>query len=140
MLLRDSCAWMTSIFGLDHVLDPECQVRHGDLFLDAIVHAVDALVMVAGKVQHRLAHRLAGNCPGVDADAAHHFAPLDHRDALAHLRALDRRALPGRTRTDDDQIITLHCDQSNACRGSDVLQFENESAPFVARTIGSVYN
>ena len=37
-----------------------------------------------------------------------HFPPLDERHALAHLRALDRRALAGRTGTDDDQIVSFH--------------------------------
>ena len=41
------------------------------------------------------------------------------------LRSLNRGALPGRTGSDHDQIIILHCDQSNASGASDVLQFEN---------------
>ncbi len=83
--------------GLDHVLDPEGQIRHGDLFLDAIVDAVDVLVVVAGQVQDGLAKGLAGNRAGVDANSPNHLPPLDERHALAHLRALDGRALSGRT-------------------------------------------
>ena len=69
-LLRESCAYGDVDFGLDHVLDAEGQIRHGDLFFHAVVDAVDALVVVAGKMQHGFAHGLAGNGAGVDADAA----------------------------------------------------------------------
>ena len=95
-------------FGLDHVLDAESQIRHGDLFFDAIVHAIDVLVVIAGQMQHGLAKGLAGNGAGVDADAAHHFATLHQSHAFAHFRALDGRALPRRTGADDDQIVGLH--------------------------------
>ena len=43
-------------FGLDHRLDAECQVGHGDLFLDLVVHAVEGLEVVAGQVHHGFAH------------------------------------------------------------------------------------
>ena len=71
--------------GLDHVLHAEGQIRHGDLFFHAVVDAVDVLVVVAGKVQHRFAHGLAGNGAGVDADAADALAPFDQSHALARI-------------------------------------------------------
>ena len=86
-------------FGLDHMLDAECQVGHRDLFFDAIVDAVDVLVVIAGKMEHGFAEGLAGNCAGVDTHPAHHFTALDQSDALAHLRALNGRALSGRARS-----------------------------------------
>ena len=55
--------------GLDHMLDPEQQIRHRNFFLHAVVDAVDVLVMVAGQVQHGFPHRLAGNGAGVDTAA-----------------------------------------------------------------------
>ena len=43
-----------------------------------------------------------------DLAAANHFAPLDKSHTLAHLRALDGRALTRRTRTDNDEIVSFH--------------------------------
>jgi hypothetical protein len=95
-------------FGLDHVLDPKRQVRHGYLFLDPIVHAINVLIVVAGQMQDRLPKGLAGDRAGVNANSANHFPPLDERHALAHLGPLDGRALPRRTGTDDNEIVGLH--------------------------------
>src|SRR5258708_21922416 len=80
-------------FGLDHVLDPERQVLHRDLFLDPVINTVDVLVVVAGEMQHGFADSFAGNSAGVDADAPHHFAPLDQANSFTRLSALDGRAL-----------------------------------------------
>jgi hypothetical protein len=63
-------------FGFDDVLHPEREIRHVDLFLHAVIDAVNVLVIEAGKVQHGLAHGLAGNGTCIDAGAAHHFALL----------------------------------------------------------------
>ena len=89
--------------GLDHLVDAEAQVRHGDLFLDVVVDAVDALVLEAGEVQHGLPHGLAGDGAGVDAGAADDLALLDHGHAAAALGALDGGALAGRAGADDDE-------------------------------------
>ncbi len=91
--------------GLDHGLDAKGQVRHGDLFLHPVVHAVDGAVVVAGKVQHRLAHGLGGDGAGVDAHAPNHRASLNHGHALAHLGSGHRGALPRWPGTDHDQVI-----------------------------------
>src|SRR5258708_820446 len=80
-------------FGLDHVLDAERQILHRDLFLDAVINAVNVLVVVAGKMQHGFADGLAGDGAGVDADASHNFAPLDEANFFTRLSALDGRAL-----------------------------------------------
>ena len=81
------------------------QVRHGDAFLDPVVHAVDRLVVVAGKVQHRLAHGLGGDGAGVDAGAPDDLARLHERDALAVLGAVDRGALACGSGADDDEVV-----------------------------------
>ena len=57
-------------FGLDHVLHPEGQVGHGDLFFYTVIDAVNALVLVAGEVQYGLAQGFGGNGAGVDANSA----------------------------------------------------------------------
>ena len=93
---------------LDHLLDPERQVRHGDLLLHAVVDAVDALVLEAGQVQHGLAHRLARDGARVDAGAADRFAALDERDTLAELGGLDRGALARRAGPDDEKLVAVH--------------------------------
>ncbi len=69
--------------GLDHVLDAEGEVRHGDAFLHPVVHAVDGLVVVAGEVEDGLAHGLGGDGAGVDAGAADDLAHLDESDLFA---------------------------------------------------------
>ena len=108
MPLRDSCARVTSIFGLDHVLHTEGQIRHGDLFLHAVVDAINVLVLETRKVQHCFAHGLAGNGAGVDARASNHFHFFHQRDLLTGLRRLDRGALPGRSGTNHDDVEAIH--------------------------------
>ena len=95
-------------FRFDHLIDPEPQVRHGDLFLDAIVDAVDALVLEPGEVHHGLPHGFAGDGAGVDAGAAHDFALFDHRHAAAAFGALNGCPLAGRSAPDDDDVKFLH--------------------------------
>src|SRR5229473_3421989 len=57
-----------SIYGMNYrvkekitMSDLAFRVGHGDLFLHPVVHPVDRLVVVAGEMQHRLAHRLRGD-------------------------------------------------------------------------------
>ena len=95
-------------FGLDHVLDAKRQVRHGDLVLDAIVHAIDVLVVIAGQVKHRLAEGFARNCACIDTNSANHLATLHQSHAFAHLGALDGRALARRSGADNNKIVGLH--------------------------------
>ncbi len=71
-------------FGLNHMLDAKRQVRHGDLVFYAVVNAIDVLVVIAGQMKHGLTKGFAGNCAGIDTDAAHHFAPLDQSYAFTH--------------------------------------------------------
>ena len=92
-------------FGLDDGLDAEGQVGHGDLFLDAVVDAVDGAVVVAGEVEDGLAHGLGGDGAGVDADAADDGAGLDDGHALVHLGGGHGGALAGGPGADDDQVI-----------------------------------
>src|ERR1700723_2267617 len=92
-------------FGLDHVPQPEPQVRHRDPFLHAVVHSIDGLVVVPGEMQPRLAHCLRRNGSRADARAAHHLAHLPQRDLLTQLCCVDRGPLPSRAGPDDDQIV-----------------------------------
>jgi hypothetical protein len=105
-------------FGLDHMLDAKRQVRHGDLFFDAIIHAIDVLVVIAGKMKHRLAKGFAGNCACIDTDSTNHFATLHQSHALAHFGPLDGRALARRSGSDNDKIVGLHRDTNLAHEGS----------------------
>ena len=99
--------------GLDHRLHAEGQVRHGDLFLHPVVHAIDGAVVVAGQVQHRLAHGLGGNGAGVDAHAANHLPGLDHSHAFAHLGRGHGGSLPRRPGTDNDEVILYRAHASH---------------------------
>ena len=92
-------------FGLDHGLHAEGKIGHGDLFFDPIVHSVDGAVVVAGEMEHGLAHGLGGDGAGVDANAADHGPGFHHGHALLHLGSGDGGALPGRPGTDDDQVV-----------------------------------
>src|SRR5207245_1856609 len=76
-------------FGLDDLGDAEAQVRHGDLFLDVIVGAVDTLVLEAGEVHDGFAHSLTGNGARIDTGTTDDFALFDHRHAAAALGALN---------------------------------------------------
>ena len=95
-------------FGLDHMLHPERQVGHRDLLFYPVIDAVNVLILVPGKVQHRFPQRLARYRSGVDADAADHLALFHQRHPLARFRALYRSPLAGRPGTDHHQIEGLH--------------------------------
>jgi hypothetical protein len=73
------------VFSLDDSLHSEGKIAHGDLFLHAVVHSVHRAVVVAGKVQHGLAHCLGGNGAGIDADAADNGARFHHGYPFFHL-------------------------------------------------------
>ena len=94
--------------GLDHVLDAEGKIRHRDLFLHAIVHAVDGTVVIAGEMQNGFAHRLAGNGAGIYRDPTDGSHFLHHSCPLAQLVGVDSGALPGRAGTNDEEIVGNH--------------------------------
>jgi hypothetical protein len=95
-------------FGLDDLGDAKAQVRHGDLFLDVIVGAVDALELEAGEVHDGFAHGLAGDSARIDTGTTYDFALFDHRHAAAALGALNGRTLSGGAGADDDDVEFLH--------------------------------
>ena len=88
--------------GLDHVLDAEGKVRHRDLFLDLVVHAIDGTVVVAGEMQHGFAHCLAGDGAGIYRNPAHVSVPFHHGCPLAQLIGIDSGALPRGAGTNDE--------------------------------------
>src|SRR5450631_1312675 len=92
-------------FSFYDCLDAEGQVGHGDLFLDPVIDAVDGAVVVAGEVEHGLAHGLGGHGAGVDADATDYGARLDDDHALVHLGCSHGGALTGGPGANDDQVI-----------------------------------
>ena len=127
--------------GSDHRLDPEGQVGHGDLLLHTVVDAVDRAVVIAGKMQNRLAHGLRGDGPGVDADAADDGAGLDHRDALLHLGCGHGRPLPRGAGAYHDQVVLDGAHASVSAPGRNRPQprrFEADSCdgPLSEATIG----
>src|SRR5262249_4808783 len=103
----------------DHVIDPEQQIAHRDVLLDRVGGAVETALAVSRQPQRRLAQRLARDRSGVDADTADDGALLDDRHAFIELRRLDRGAMTGRTRTDDEQVvIVVRHEGSSVHRGS----------------------
>src|SRR6185437_17125529 len=81
-------------FSFDDVLDTKGEVAHRDLVLYPVANAVDVLIVVARKMQHRFAHRFAGDRPGIDGSAANDLTPLDKRHTFAGLCALNCPAGP----------------------------------------------
>src|SRR5262249_18022597 len=93
---------------LDHVLRPPEQVvnRHGAR--DAVRVAVDRPLCEAGQIQDRGPSGLRRDRAAVGADAAERLVALDQRDAASELRTLDGGLLPGRARSDDEQVVARH--------------------------------
>jgi hypothetical protein len=95
-------------FSFDDVGGAEGKIGHADVFLHAVVGAIDALVLVAGEVQNGFANGFTGDGAGVDGDTADDFEALDQSGAFAELGGLNGCALTGGTRTDDDEIVLFH--------------------------------
>src|SRR5207253_181549 len=89
----------------DHLMGPLIEVRDRDVGLHPIARPVHLPKAHPGQVDNGLAQRLRRDRPRVDTDSADHVAPLDHRDALAQLRALNRGLLTGWAGADDDQVV-----------------------------------
>jgi hypothetical protein len=91
--------------GLDDVLNAEGQIGHRDALFHAVIHAVYGFVVVAGEVQHGLAHGLRGDGAGVDTRPADDLAHFHEGHFLSELRPVNSGALPCRSGADDDQIV-----------------------------------
>src|SRR5882757_1824566 len=89
-------------FGLDHMLDAEGEIRHRDLFLDLVIHAVDLPVVVAGKMHHGFAHGFAGDGPRIDGNTTDGPHTLNDSGPLAQFIGVDSGALPRRAGTNDE--------------------------------------
>ena len=88
--------------GLDHVLNAEGKIRHRDLFLHPVIHAVNGTVVVAGEMHHGFTHRLAGDSAGIDRNPTDGSHALNHSGPLAQLISVDSGALPRGAGTDDE--------------------------------------
>jgi hypothetical protein len=108
MPLREKLSFGYIDFRLDHVLHAEGKIGHVDLFLHPVVHTVDALVVVAGEMQHCFPHRLAGDRTCVHGGAPYHFALLYQGGALARFRRLDGGPLSRGSGADGDEVVRLH--------------------------------
>src|SRR5260370_33015069 len=95
-------------FRLDDVERAKGEIGHGDRFLHAIIDAVDALVLVAGKMQDGLTNGLAGNRTGIDGGSADHLESFNERGAFAELGCLDGGALACGPGTNCDEIVLFH--------------------------------
>ena len=92
----------------DHVRGAGQQVGDGDLGLDPVAGAVHVALGEPGQVEHGLAQRLGRDGAGVDADPAHHVAPLGHAHPLAQLGRGDGGLLPARAGADHQQVVVVH--------------------------------
>ncbi len=93
---------------LDDVEGPEGKIGHGDRVFHAIIDAVDALILISGKMKDGFADGLAGDCASVDGGSADHFQLFNKRGSLSELRRLNRGPLASRSRTNHDEIVFLH--------------------------------
>src|SRR5580698_1643990 len=97
-----------SNFVLDHTLDAEDDISHGDSRRGAAIGTVEVLGIKAREVQNGFAHGLAGDGAGIYADTADGALLFDDRNSLAGLCALDSGTLASWTRTNHNQIVGLH--------------------------------
>ena len=81
------------------------QILHRDVLLDGIGSSVKFPRSVTAKFECRLAQGFRGDRAEIDAAPANHGAPLDNRDPLVELGALDRSALSGRPGADHQKIV-----------------------------------
>src|SRR6266436_6752140 len=95
-------------FVFDHAIHAKIQIAHRDVFFGVVICAVKRLVVKTGKMQNRLAHRLAGNGSGVDADAADHGLLFHHGHCFSDFRGLNRGSLPTGAGADDYEIKRSH--------------------------------
>src|SRR5258706_13481443 len=96
-------------FVADDIIGAREQVIHRDFFFHHVGCAVNAFVVVAGKMHHRFAQGFAGDCTGVDAHATDHCFALDNCHALIQLGGLHGCALSGRPGTDHNHVVVI-CD------------------------------
>ena len=87
------------------LLDAEGEIGDGDLAVDRVVLAVEALLAEAREVHDRFAERLGRDRSRVEADAADHFLAVDDGGLLPELRGGDRGLLSRRAGTDDDEVV-----------------------------------
>src|SRR5687767_2715364 len=92
----------------DHVLHSKREIADRNLVFHTVVHPVNALITVAGKMHHCFAHRLTGNCSCINTCSADNLALLNQRDTLAEFGALNGGTLSGGSRADHDEVIFLH--------------------------------
>ncbi len=95
-------------FVFDHAVHAKIQIAHRDVFFGVVICAVKRLVVKTGKMQNRLAHRLAGNGSGVDADAADHGLLFHHGHGFPDFRGLNGGSLPTGAGADDYEIKRSH--------------------------------
>ena len=93
---------------LNDLVDAQSQLAKGHTALHRIAASIRRAMAEPGKVEDRLAQRLAWNRAQVRAHAADDFLLLDNDNALAELHALNCRALPRRPRADNKQSNLLH--------------------------------
>ena len=70
--------------------------------LELVVAPVESAMAKAGQVRDGLAQSLAGDCPGMQADAADHLIAVNDGDAMAELGRGDSAFLAGGAAADDD--------------------------------------
>src|SRR6185436_16949994 len=90
--------------GFDDGALAEHEVLDGDVVLDLVVDAVEAVRAKPGEVERRLAQRLRRDRAGVDGGAAGLGRLFDDADALPEVGSLRGSFLSSRAGADDDQV------------------------------------
>ena len=112
---------------LRHDLQPAGQLAEALLPVEVKRHPIKLAPPETRQVESGLAQGLGRKGPGVERRAPRVRHPLDDRDALAEIRGLGRPFLSGRTRPDDDEVVTVgrkihgrhHADLLKKFRSSD---------------------
>src|SRR5260370_2729953 len=95
-------------FRLDDIESAEREISHSDRLLHAIIDAVNALVLIPGKMQNGFADGLARDRAGIDGGSADHFQLFDERRPLAKFPRLNRGPLPSGPGAHHDEIVLFH--------------------------------
>jgi len=117
---------------LDHHVLAIHEVPDGEVFLQRVIHAVEAAVAKAREVERGLAQRLGRDGAGVDARAAQVRPALDQRDPCAEVRRLRGALLAGGAGADHHEVVRASCHRfrlGQAARRRPVFPRPRDSSP-----------
>jgi hypothetical protein len=83
------------------------EILYGKIFLERVIDAIEAALLESGKIERRLAQRLAGDGARIDAASAHVRGALDDSDTLSKISGLRASFFSGRAAPDYDKVEVI---------------------------------